>query len=175
MTDVPPPQPVARPRPAAPSAESVGDRPLTTAQVIPTRARPEKRSGTSRAAWAAAAAAIIVLVVATVAVLRALAPSSTTSGTGVVLPSGTLVLDAVPWAEVVEIVDAEGQTMPLPDDSFTPLHLSLPEGRYRVSLRRPEGADPLTIEAEISSGETARRLERFDTLDAAAFLEKYGL
>jgi hypothetical protein len=120
-----------------------------------------------------AGAAVVVLVVVTIVVLRALAPSS--PDPGVAVPDGTLVLDAVPWAEVVEIADADGATVDLPRDPFTPLRLSLPAGRYRISLRRPGNADPVTVEAAVTAGETERRLERFDTLDADAFLRKYGL
>ncbi len=126
-------------------------------------------------AWAAAAAAIVAIVVVTVVVLGVLAPSDLPTGATAPAPAGTLSIDAVPWAEVVEITDSRGETLPLPADRFTPLRLSLPEGRYRIALRRPEAAETLMIDTEVSAGQTAHRLERFDTLDADAFLAKYGL
>jgi len=173
-----PAQPVTvpqRPHPASSPSEGLADRPLTGARATAARRKPEERGGPSRAAWAAAAAAIIVLIVVTVVVVRALAPPATITGAGATTPSGTLVLDAAPWAEVLEITNGQGETMPLPGDRFTPLHLSLPEGEYRVSLRRPEATDPVTLDTVVTAGETEQRLERFDTLDAEAFLEKYGL
>jgi eukaryotic-like serine/threonine-protein kinase len=48
---------------------------------------------------------------------------------------GTVVLDALPWAEVVSIVDERGNRQEIPANSFTPLTLTLPGGEYTVTLR----------------------------------------
>jgi len=48
---------------------------------------------------------------------------------------GTVVLDALPWAEVVRITDERGNRLEIPPNSFTPLTLMLPAGDYEVALR----------------------------------------
>ena len=39
---------------------------------------------------------------------------------------------------MLEIVDQEGEQVSLPADSFTPLPVELPPGRYTVRISRPE-------------------------------------
>jgi len=51
---------------------------------------------------------------------------------------GRLALDAVPWAEVVSIVDASGRRHGTGQNRYTPLVLDLPAGEYRIELRHPE-------------------------------------
>ncbi len=67
---------------------------------------------------------------------------------------GGVVIDASPWAEVTEITDAEGYVQELPDSPFTPLHLELPPGSYRIQLQRPgDELDELQLcELEVTAG-----------------------
>ena len=50
---------------------------------------------------------------------------------------GSLIIAAIPWAEVVSVTGANGQAVELPANRTTPLLLQLAPGRYVVSLRDP--------------------------------------
>lgn len=66
-----------------------------------------------------------------------------------------LVVDATPWAEVLAIRDVGGAFVALPEDPSTPLAVEVPAGRYRVSLRLPDGRER-TDDLVIPSGATVR-------------------
>jgi eukaryotic-like serine/threonine-protein kinase len=101
-------------------------------------------------------------------------PGATTPGARPTAANGTLILDALPWGEVVEVLDVQGQPQPLPVNRFTPLALSLPAGEYRVSLR-PATGPPRTLSVRVRPLAAEARLERFAPVDAAAYLRKSGL
>jgi hypothetical protein len=88
--------------------------------------------------------------------------------------SGGLVINALPWAVVLEVVDEEGKVLDLPSDHHTPMFLDLPAGSYSVSLRPPEGGPPVQIETVISGDEPTRIEHQFNVLDVDGFLERYG-
>ncbi len=65
-------------------------------------------------------------------------------------PSGLLVIDAQPWAQVSRLVNDKGDEVALPDDSFTPLPLELPPGRYLATLQHPRSRSDQQCEASVS-------------------------
>jgi serine/threonine protein kinase len=69
-------------------------------------------------------------------------------------PVGTLVINAVPWAQIVEIQNSEGERIDLEGAEYTPLVLSLPPGSYHVVLRSGEFGER-SIDATVKTGETA--------------------
>lgn len=89
--------------------------------------------------------------------------------------SGTLVLNAQPWALVESVVDqASGRTVALPDDASTPLRLSLPAGTYRIAFRHPSAPDPVLLVATVAARQSASTAARFPTLTADRFLRDAG-
>jgi len=88
--------------------------------------------------------------------------------------TGIARLAAAPWAEVLEIVDAGGHRQPLPAEPFTPLLLQLPGGRFRVTLRYPEGAEPVTCELDIVAGAVADCAPAAADTDAIAYFKAAG-
>ena len=52
-------------------------------------------------------------------------------------PTGTLILDAVPWATVSAVVTEDGEPQTLPSPASTPLALTLPAGTIEVVLVGP--------------------------------------
>jgi hypothetical protein len=88
--------------------------------------------------------------------------------------TGTLIVDALPWGEVLEVADAKGVAQALPENRFTPVALSLPPGEYRLRVRPPKGEPrSLTVTVRASGAET--ELVEFGRVDAAAYLRKSGL
>ncbi|MEM6795628.1 MAG: hypothetical protein AAF725_16740 [Acidobacteriota bacterium] len=68
------------------------------------------------------------------------------------LPSGVLVIDAAPWAEIVSLVDAGGQEVTLVGSRHTPKRLELPPGTYTLTLEHPPSGETqratLALESE---------------------------
>jgi len=89
--------------------------------------------------------------------------------------TSTLVIHAVPWAEVAEIRNAEGELIAVPGPGVTPLAVPLPPGRYTVWLRNPLLGKHGSAQVELRPGETLRCQVAIEQLDAAEFLKKAGV
>lgn len=125
--------------------------------------------------WAWGVAAGLVLLLAGAVVWHLVAPSRETAPPAVPVVQGYLVLDALPWAEVTEIRNAEGELVPLDGPRHTPLRLVLPPGTYTVSLENPSSPEPVAITAEIDAGEETERLVELGKVDVDEYLERVGL
>lgn len=88
---------------------------------------------------------------------------------------GFLILDALPWAEIVEIRDAEGEPVPLEGPRHTPVRLALPPGTYTISLEGPASQEPMTITAEIEALRSTERVVELGKVDVDEYLEGVGL
>lgn len=88
--------------------------------------------------------------------------------------AGTLVIHAIPWAEVAEIRSASGELIPVPEPGVTPLAVQVPPGSYTVSLRNPLLGKHGSATVEVRQGQTLRCQVGIEQLDGAAFLKKLG-
>ncbi len=187
-----PPEPVPR-RDPAPQAK-VEPPPKTK----PAEARPEKLPeplAPPRAAlpsrapwklWVSVAAGALLVVIALVLFLgrHRESPASAVEATpGPATPApvpasapaaGTLVLDAVPWGEVVQVVDGRGQPRLLGAQRFTPLVLSLPPGRYTITLRNPSSPKPVSLSAEVLTGAEVRSVADFGAVSEEELFRSLG-
>ncbi len=74
----------------------------------------------------------------------------------IVQPAGTeqilggVAINALPWAELTEITDADGYVQELPRSVHTPLYIELPPGRYLMHLQAPEGTEVHTCDLEVT-------------------------
>jgi tRNA A-37 threonylcarbamoyl transferase component Bud32/tetratricopeptide (TPR) repeat protein len=100
--------------------------------------------------------------------------ASTTSPTPAAPGAGVLTVDALPWAEVVEIADASGKKWPLPQARFTPLSLTLPAGEYKVTLRDPNTGPARTQMARVRAAASEPLLVELRRVDALEYLRKAG-
>lgn len=85
--------------------------------------------------------------------------------------SGTLSVDALPWAELTAIRRSDGSVVSLPDQRTTPLTLSLPEGQYTLTLDNADGS-PQEISARITRQQTARVTADFKTISADDYFSR---
>jgi len=86
--------------------------------------------------------------------------------------AGVLVLDAVPWAEIVAIVAESGETQSLPSNPMTPITISLPPGQYEVTMRNKTRR---TIRVRLErGGVTQPDALDFGRIDAAEYFKKLG-
>jgi len=132
---------------------------------------PARRRAIGRGVWIGVAAVVVVVV----AVLLRSWWGGGAEPPAVGVTTGTLVIGAAPWAELVAIVDADGEPQPLPDDPTTPCTVELPAGEYTVRLRGPDGGAPTEHATSIRAGETLRLAPVFAGPDADALLARYGL
>jgi serine/threonine protein kinase len=170
---IPPPSPLAPPAPPARSAE---DEDLGATREIPVVPPGRARRWTVAGA-VLAGCVLLALGIAwngwrraaePVPVREAAARTASPAAEAAAPDTGRLVLDAVPWGEVVRVIDDEGHAVPLPQERSTPLVLSLPAGRYTAELRHPDAAAPTSCHADLAAGETAvcaAELDRIETLD----------
>ncbi len=91
------------------------------------------------------------------------------------LSPGSLVLDAVPWAEIVALENpAVEEAPPISPSRFTPVILRLPPGEYWITLRYPPTGQ---VEERVVRVESDDRVEQriiFESLDAQAYFERIG-
>ncbi len=86
---------------------------------------------------------------------------------------GLLAIGASPWATVESVVDAKGARLTLPADASTPLLLTLPEGRYQVSLSH-SGGQRRQESVDVTRGGLAALNLRFDGYGTDAYLQEMG-
>ena len=89
--------------------------------------------------------------------------------------TGTLVIDALPWGEVVRVEDSKGKNWVGGTPAYTPMALELPAGTYSVVLKN--GNFPgrtISIPMAVAEGASAKCAGSFKTIDAAAYFEKEG-
>jgi hypothetical protein len=87
---------------------------------------------------------------------------------------GTLVIEALPWGEVVEVVDAQGRRQALPPSRDTPLCLSLAPGSYTVEVKSP-GFGSQKASLSVRAADVERKVLEFRRVDAADYLRRSGL
>jgi len=99
-------------------------------------------------------------------------PAPSTPDLKTVEALGSVVLDALPWAEVVSIVDAQGNRREIPANSYTPLMLTLPVGDYEVTFRN---GSTRTTKVRITNNSVSR-IEPIDfgKVDAAEYFQRHG-
>ena len=87
--------------------------------------------------------------------------------------AGVLVVDALPWAEIVSIVGEDGKPQALGSTRYTPFVVHLPPGEYTVTLRHPQfGSSKMSTTVRASA--TARQVVDLGRIDAHQYLRDAG-
>jgi len=197
-----PPAPRQRPRPARPAApERVRPAPLVVsappaepaaprAPAVHADRAPEAEAPRGRAHWKwpllGAAAAVVVAAIG-VGVLRSRpvpgvhpTPQTRSVPTAVVptprpvVAQSSLVIVAIPWAEVVSVSRENGGVIDLPAVRSTPMVLPLTPGRYVVNVRDPvSGTQRSQSVAVVGTGAT-RVVVEVRAVRAEDLLKRFG-
>jgi hypothetical protein len=111
------------------------------------------------------AVALLVLVVAGGVLL---VPSGPT-------PTGTVTLDAIPWATVSAIEGTDGSHHSVPEGASTPISVTLPVGTYKIHLIGPPPAsESRTVTVVVTrDGVISLPLERFQVLTPEEYFAPY--
>jgi serine/threonine protein kinase len=89
--------------------------------------------------------------------------------------NGELVINALPWGRVEQVLDASRKPVALPEDRSTPLRITLPAGSYYVTLRHPKSNKALSAFARVTAGKRSETSGSFPTLSAEEYLNRAGL
>ena len=120
--------------------------------------------GKATIVWASAGIAVLAALVVGVFVM--------TRGPG---PTGTLVIDAVPWATITAIENESGTQHPLPSPASTPVSLALPAGNYQITLTGPlpaVRAERVSIRVD-AGGTSIVPVTRFQVVTAEEYFDQY--
>jgi len=114
----------------------------------------------------ASAAAVVLVIAGAIAWLR-MPPA--------VLPTGTVVIEAVPWATITSIQGDNDANQPLPSPASTPMSLTLPEGEYRITLSGPPpGSESRTVTVRVqAAGVVVAPVERFAVPTLEQYFDQY--
>lgn len=158
-------EPAAGPAPAVPEQKPTQVSPAASPVVepVPPAARPRGRL--------VAAAAVAALLVVGGMLYWWFAGSSGP----VPAPAVTGVsLNVLPWAEIVSVKNlASGEAVSSLKGGFTPIRLSLPEGRYEFTVRNQSLSQNMTFEIDVSNGQPVQVVERFPGFDSSQVLREF--
>ena len=91
-------------------------------------------------------------------------------------PTGTIVVDAVPWATITAVRNERGEEQPLTaTPATTPLALTLPVGTYQITLTGPPPAstsDTITVRVDVGATSVAP-VARFQSMTPEEYFEQY--
>lgn len=192
----PPPAPAAPVSPTRPERPPISietgrkaDRPTDTRSVLArevraTTPRPEPpppvrpKAAAPLRIWRVAALGVLGLAVVTAlhfsGVITLPGLGGGTDGGAARGAAGTLVLEALPWAQVVEITNQSGESVELPGTDHTPFVIPLAPGTYEVRMRNAEYGEK-TLTAQISAGETTSETTTFAEIDEDELLSSFRL
>ncbi len=89
--------------------------------------------------------------------------------------TGTLVINALPWGTVDQVLDASRKPVPLPSDRTTPLSLTLPAGSYYVTLSHPDSRKTVSAFVRVIAGKSSQSRGSFPTLSAEEYIKNAAL
>ena len=115
--------------------------------------------------WAGVALVLLLVVAGAIVATRFTA----------VPPSGTLVIDALPWGTVSAIETQNGERLPLPSPASTPLLISLPGGTYQVTVTGPppeSQTQRLTVRVDPNGSNVAPPVQ-FRVITPEDYFEQY--
>lgn len=164
-----------RPEPAAAPPKEPQEMP-------PPAAVPSGKTRGRRWPLVLAAAGVIVAVAIGVGILRSRPspspPAGPTPEAATPRPAGaaqgSLVVVAIPWAEVVSVRGASGQVVELPSTRTTPLRLQVAPGRYVVSLRDPVSGAQRSQDVEVVADRATRMVTELRAVRVGDLLRRYG-
>jgi hypothetical protein len=136
-------------------------------QAIGPASKGAPQAGTQKAvALAAAAGVLLVALGAGVFFLMTRGPA----------PTGTTIIDAVPWATVTAVRNESGEPQELTaSPASTPLALTLPAGTYQITLTGPPPESKTeTVSVRVDAGGTSVvPLTRFQRMTVEEYFEQY--
>ena len=116
------------------------------------------------ALWAVAGVGLLALVAAGAMLL-----------TWAAAPTGSVVVDAVPWGTITAVESEGGEAQALPPETSTPVSLTLPAGNYSITLAGPTpDSQPQRISVRVEAGAASvAPLARFAIVTPEAYFEEY--
>ena len=150
---------------AGPAPTATLPAPTATAPAVPQSA-PDVSEGRafSPTKWVGAGLAAIAAAAVAAFMMTGGAPST-----------GTMVIEAAPWANITEIRNEAGVLQPLPAQASTPVSLTLPAGTYQILLAGPPPQSKKeTVTLRVNAGQTSvAPVTRFESLTVDEYFDEY--
>jgi hypothetical protein len=90
-------------------------------------------------------------------------------------PTGTLIIDAVPWGTVTDVVNSRGSQIALSDQRSTPLALSLPDDVYTITIKDPSSTVTRNLKVKVVQSRQTTVTTTFRKVDAREYFREAGL
>lgn len=104
----------------------------------------------------------------------AISDSSETTPPAPSAPLFAVFVDATPWGEISQIVNASGEGIAIPDSPYTPSALWLPAGSYVVTVTNPYSGDSATCQVQVPEDASQPCKITFAPLDAIQYFKQTG-
>ena len=185
-----------------PGAERTLEQPLPVTEVM-TAPAPKTAVTTSLPRWYPAAAVIALLLLGVVAAMwwqsarpvvelppvvvastttpATVAPPASTmtvdataDATVIDEPSGQLLINALPWAQVTSVKNESGVEQ-LTGAAETPLLLALPPGNYKVQLANPHSKRSVVLDGVVTANAISRVEAELDRIDISRYIDAIGI
>jgi serine/threonine protein kinase len=89
-------------------------------------------------------------------------------------PPGQLLINALPWAQVTSVKDAQGIEQ-LTGAAETPLLLALPPGSYKVQLTNPHSNRAVVLDGVVTANALSRVEAELDRIDITTYIDSIGI
>jgi tRNA A-37 threonylcarbamoyl transferase component Bud32/Tfp pilus assembly protein PilF len=116
----------------------------------------------------------IGLVVALLLIGRALSQRSEEPTPPLPAVTARLLIDSIPWAEVIRIEDGAGREIAVEGDRHTPLAVAVEPGEYTVVLRHPVHGEQSCAGLVVQRGEEATCTLHFAKVDLERYFQEAG-
>jgi serine/threonine protein kinase len=88
--------------------------------------------------------------------------------------TASVIVDALPWGEVTEIVDALGKTHPVGEERFTPVVVALPAGEYTITVRDPAQTASTRLKVTVPASGSVTTKAEFRPVSADDYFSRAG-
>jgi hypothetical protein len=89
-------------------------------------------------------------------------------------PPGQLLINALPWAQVTSVKNAQGVEQ-LAGAAETPLLLALPPGNYKVQLANPNSNRSVVLDGVVTANALSRVEAEVDRIDINSYVDAIGI
>lgn len=89
-------------------------------------------------------------------------------------PTGSILIDAIPWGRIERIETPEGERLEPPEPRETPVLLRIPAGTWRVAISNPTFDEERVCEFDLAEGTRQDCRVEFERLSVDQYFREAG-
>ncbi|MEW6511254.1 MAG: protein kinase [Bacteroidota bacterium] len=89
------------------------------------------------------------------------------------VPTGFVMLNVRPWAQVTRVVGPGDTELPIDQNTMTPCRLALPAGSYTIHLANPAFGKPIVVTVDVKDAQMHEVKEKFAGFDIEQAVAKF--